>query len=147
MTDTELDALAAAANTATPGPWVDEGTTVFQPGGDGYVVSDRGLAANNAVFIAAANPAVVLKLVAEIRQLRADGMQCANGEHGRSCGHDRSEHRDGRCQVGVEVEMGWATCGCTHFVPEMSMADIRAHVAENKGGSCDCDACTAARRF
>lgn len=81
MTDAELYALEAAARVATSGPW-------GIPGREDLVKSDKGAevafcavvfssepacsvsakqATNNAAYIAAANPAVVLELIAELR--------------------------------------------------------------------------------
>ena len=64
MTDTELDALEAKAKAATSGPWweldTEKDTTV-----DNQIVKDS-------IYIAAANPAVILELIAELRQVRRE---------------------------------------------------------------------------
>lgn len=111
MTDTELDALEAAAKAATPGPWAcsdnvhelfgelpfdwwiiyarDQESKCTIPvcrmsqylctadeeiaGREAYLkgdVKDPGQSGNNARYIAAANPAVVLEMIAELRQAR-----------------------------------------------------------------------------
>ena len=74
MTDVELDALEAAAKAATPGPWKhynnkgNDCVTVF-----GKVFLPRNeLSVADTAFIAAANPSVVLDLIAELRQTRAE---------------------------------------------------------------------------
>lgn len=82
----DLDALEAAAKAATPGPWKNAagykikvtatGTHcasaweryTYEP--DKEITSEKAQA--NAVFIAAANPAVVLELIAEVRKARAE---------------------------------------------------------------------------
>ncbi len=93
MTDTELYALEAAAKAATPGPWI------VHEKYPQWVVEDSesprrhillpikrkvthhtlgtcdtefgwGEATSNAAYIAAANPAVVLELIQELRQAR-----------------------------------------------------------------------------
>ena len=75
MTDTELSALESAAKAATPGPWeynsrrkeiwaIDpHHTPIVEVGAYGQW---------NVDYIVAANPAVVLKLIAELRQTRAE---------------------------------------------------------------------------
>lgn len=78
MTNEQLDAIEAAAKAATPGPW---GCTV--PYTKSHVASAKGktlckcedwgksiCSENNAAFIAAANPAVVLELIEELRRER-----------------------------------------------------------------------------
>ena len=71
MTDTELDALEAAAKAATPGPWRqskhDKEFVCFND------TTLRGSDINgelNAAYIAAANPAAVLGLIAELRNTK-----------------------------------------------------------------------------
>ena len=92
MTDEQLDHLEAIAKAATPGPWIDieEDDKNFGWGIHYTTTQDRldklraGIARietdfnppvekeqkANAAYIAAANPAVVLELIAEIRKLR-----------------------------------------------------------------------------
>jgi len=75
MTDAELDALEAAAKSATPGPWKAVGQCVADS--DRYVLANcntnfsKGQVVSNAAYIAAANPAAILELIAELRQARA----------------------------------------------------------------------------
>ena len=86
----DLDALEATAKTATPGPWEDlsnhpdhlrgtinkgakhiAGCSWFEtPKKEQYVSVEEALA--NAAYIAAANPATVLELIAEVRKARAE---------------------------------------------------------------------------
>ena len=99
MTDAELNALEAAAKAATPGPWVRDGSlSIYGPhlqqsqhsngrifianvsagrnrddpafGDDGSSITGDGHA--DAAYIAAANPAAILDLIAELRQTRAE---------------------------------------------------------------------------
>ena len=94
MIDAELDTLEAAAKAATKGPWIDieEDDENFGWGIHYTTTQNRldnskaGIAKietdfnppvekeqkANAAFIAAANPAVVLELIAELRQARAE---------------------------------------------------------------------------
>lgn len=77
----DLDALERLAMLATPGPWTDETekgeTYPHCVTADGYYIASAHAAcprsedgAENAAFIAAANPSVVLALIAEVRALR-----------------------------------------------------------------------------
>lgn len=79
MTDAELSAIEQAAKAATPGPWKRYGYNVFVS--DLYQIcscldvtsstmSVDGMA--NAEYISAANPAAVLSLIAELRQVKAE---------------------------------------------------------------------------
>lgn len=86
MTDTELNELEALARAATPGPWDKESSfwnssfsrcTEYPP----FTVKAKGFdvafcygkhCTEDAAYIAAANPAVVLKLIAELRQAKAE---------------------------------------------------------------------------
>ena len=76
MTDAEISALGAAARAATPGPWKAVGQCVADS--DRYVLANcntnfsKGQVVSNAAYIAAANPAVVLELIAELRQTKAE---------------------------------------------------------------------------
>lgn len=72
MTDVELSALEAAAKAATPGPWYSysDGSLVWEHERNPSVCLR--FYKNNAAFIAAANPAAVLELIAELRQTRAE---------------------------------------------------------------------------
>lgn len=78
----DLDHLEAAANAATPGPWLERHEDVYSEV-DAHVAFcltvcssaaecciTKKQAQANAAYIAAANPAVVLELIAEIRKLR-----------------------------------------------------------------------------
>ena len=67
MTDAELSALEAAAKAATPGPWEydDADEDMAALGAENQRVKD-------AAYIAAANPSVILSLIAELRQTRAE---------------------------------------------------------------------------
>lgn len=81
-------ALEAAAMAATPGPWVadenwnGEGSSIVDSRGE--VVADDGSArgeygerlnAHNAAYIAAANPAVILALLADLRMLQQRNLE------------------------------------------------------------------------
>lgn len=75
MTDEQLSALEAAAKAATPGPWVLNGLSVDADGFDICGCTDWRSPINrngtaNAAYIAAANPAAVLDLIAELRKAR-----------------------------------------------------------------------------
>lgn len=79
MTDAELSALEAAAKAATPGPWRHPGRAlvVSRMSEDEPLVCDCiseqfAQAPKNAAFIAAANPAAILELIAEMRQTRRE---------------------------------------------------------------------------
>jgi len=112
MTDAELSALEAAAKAATPGPWetdyrqryvfAENGVNVCEIRGYGeliHMVPESDVIEqmrNNANFIAAANPAAVLDLIAELRQARlerdwiawhCDGVPC----NGASCPYPPSK--------------------------------------------------------
>lgn len=69
--------LKKLAEYATPGPWVAQhpnagqrGSEVASEGGLNQVCADLG--PSNALYIAAANPAAVLALIAEVEALRKD---------------------------------------------------------------------------
>ena len=92
MTDVELSALEAAAKATTPGPWRTEGYSILRNSdgiasaqsngspeicnvlldGDYDPKTRHERALHNAAYIAAANPAAVLDLIAELRQARAE---------------------------------------------------------------------------
>jgi hypothetical protein len=67
--------LEAAARAATPGPWNHTGTEYYDRGGRyqniespiEIIIGESGVCSENAAFIAAANPAVVLALVERVR--------------------------------------------------------------------------------
>lgn len=70
MTDAELDDLEAKAKAATQGPWHRSGDSVIQTA---HVTRDVWFipkAESDVDYIAAANPATVLALIAEVRQLQ-----------------------------------------------------------------------------
>ena len=75
----DLDALEALAKAATPGPWEDDMLYNVRESNDSKCVvvvtktcTERFPTPNDAAYIAAANPAVVLELVAELRKTRAE---------------------------------------------------------------------------
>ena len=78
MTDAELKALEAAAKAATPGPWVVDsldGCSVFYHDAEGIhhlIACCYDAQSKDAAYIAAANPAAVLELIAELRQAKAE---------------------------------------------------------------------------
>lgn len=87
--DIDLDALQAKAEAATPGTWdtnqFDDQHTIgngLRAGEGRYCVAGNIRRANDAAFIAAANPAVVLELVARLRaaEARADRLEAENAE-------------------------------------------------------------------
>lgn len=72
MTDAELSALESLARAATPGPWEYEEPLILRQLDETHwqgVDTDK---PNNMAYIAAANPVVVLELLAELRQARAE---------------------------------------------------------------------------
>ena len=76
MTDAELLELEKKAKAATPGPWKAVGECVADS--DRYVLANcntnfsKGQVNSNAAYIAAANPAVVLEMITELRQAKAE---------------------------------------------------------------------------
>ena len=75
MTDKDLDTLEALAQAATPGPWRHPGRALVVSRVDSSeplvcdCLSEQfAQAPKDAAFIAAANPATVLKLIAELRR-------------------------------------------------------------------------------
>jgi len=93
MTDAELDALEAAAKAATPGPWEEvkgnwsfdiltrkatSKITALYDCSDLSVPRAEEMTQKNAAFIAAANPATVLELIAALRQAKAERDWLAN---------------------------------------------------------------------
>ena len=71
MNATQLDLLVALATAATPVPWVADEDGVFARANGLPIVGRRwGLTDRDAAYIAAANPAIVLGLIAEVRRLR-----------------------------------------------------------------------------
>lgn len=79
MTDAELDALDAKAKAATPGPWYayTDGSIVWEKTHEIHTaVCDSGEKnKNNAAFIAAANPATIQEMVADLKKARADACE------------------------------------------------------------------------
>ena len=75
MTDEQLDDLEVAAKAATPGPWEHERSHVVQLDGTpvancvSYKIAQS---PKNAAYIAAANPAAILELIADLRQAQAN---------------------------------------------------------------------------
>lgn len=100
----DLDALERAALAATPGPWYQSGSPWFSTGSlvlagspdrhAGHIIVDTdpmdcredvpegelGDPNDDAAYIAAASPSVVLALVREVRELRQRVSDLANGE-------------------------------------------------------------------
>lgn len=75
MTDAELSSLEDAARAATPGPWeydVEQGEYHGVWAGGRYIVPSLHIDADNCKYIAAANPKVILGLLAELRQAKAE---------------------------------------------------------------------------
>lgn len=87
MTDEELAALEALAMAATPGPWVSDNPNAeyiaaldangayeyvadADPSDFSSVHRPRAQIVTNAAYIAAANPAAILGLIADVRMLR-----------------------------------------------------------------------------
>lgn len=72
MTDAELNALEAAAKAATPGPWTaKEGPDFSEIFANDKNIALVGSQHVDAAYIAAANPATILELIAELRQAKA----------------------------------------------------------------------------
>lgn len=84
MTELNLDDLEAKAKAATPGPWEDVSElapdldrysrSIYSEGYKGLLIgriSQNGAHDADAAFIATANPATVLALIARIRELEA----------------------------------------------------------------------------
>jgi hypothetical protein len=65
----DTDKLKALALAATPGPWEDGGYTVYQVGGEEIC---KHMSEEDSAYVAAACPATVLELIAEVERLRAD---------------------------------------------------------------------------
>ena len=71
MTDAELSALESAARAATPGPWEESPNPFFIH--DGHFTVAEVMSHNpgdDSAYIAAANPAAVLELIAMVRSLQ-----------------------------------------------------------------------------
>lgn len=69
----DLDTLEAFAKAATPGPWdTKEGPDFSEILANSKNIALVGSQHKDAAFIAAANPAVVLELIAELRKGRAE---------------------------------------------------------------------------
>lgn len=65
----DLDHLESLAKAATPGPWDYGACEVFLKGTDFWPVIATCRNEDDLAFIAAANPAVVLELIAELRRV------------------------------------------------------------------------------
>ena len=73
MTDEQLDSLESAARAATPGPWEKkEGPDFSEIFAKSINIALIGSQHEDATYITAANPAVVLELIAELRQLQIE---------------------------------------------------------------------------
>lgn len=95
MTDADLTRLEALAAAATNGPWHvwvkdpdivchGHGSEQDPDGRDTYTIADTsGCLDDNAAYIAALSPDVVLALVAEVRRLRAPQYLAARLRHQR----------------------------------------------------------------
>jgi hypothetical protein len=73
MSDIDLDKLERLARAATPGPWRqreqrDDGSTLASYE-QGCFVESPNMAGEDAAYIAAANPSVVLALIERLRRL------------------------------------------------------------------------------
>jgi hypothetical protein len=71
----DIEKLKALALAATSGPWVDGGHTVYQADEVGDELICKQMGAEDSAYVAAANPAAVLELIAEVeryRKLKAD---------------------------------------------------------------------------
>lgn len=79
MTPADLSRIEVLAREATPGPWrvlsdsyvIQNGPEYVADAMDGYDATAPATMAANAAYIAAANPAAVLALIAELTSLRA----------------------------------------------------------------------------
>lgn len=132
----DLDTLERRAKAATPGPWEDlsehpdhlrgtinkgakhiAGCSWFEtPREEQCVTVKEALA--NAAFIAAANPTVVLELIAEIRHLRGErdclakvlssvsvrGILHPSGGFAPACDYDAPQHRCFQCWLKAAQE-------------------------------------------
>lgn len=101
MTDAELDALEAAAKAATPGPWkIDPVLNILSENNPPiYVYTDEDDSIGKAAdikYVAAANPAVVLDLIAELRQARAERDWLVENMPNNVCPEGKTECAD-RC--------------------------------------------------
>ena len=72
MTDAELSSLEAAAKAATPGPWEYEEPLILRQLDETHWQGVDTDTPNNMAYIAAANPAAELSLIAELRQARKE---------------------------------------------------------------------------
>jgi hypothetical protein len=72
MDNAQLDKLEALALAASTGPWVDGGHTVYQSDEVGGEQVCKHMSAEDSAFIAAANPATVLALIALARKAAPD---------------------------------------------------------------------------
>ena len=69
MTDEQIDALEALAKAATPGPWKESLYPFFIQAGDYKIANVTSKnAGDDSAFIAAANPAAILELIADLRK-------------------------------------------------------------------------------
>lgn len=70
LSSSQLDELEELAKKATPGPWRGGMMGLITKTNGEPVVSANRLADKDSAFIAAANPTVVLEMIAEIREGR-----------------------------------------------------------------------------
>lgn len=119
---TDYSELKRLAEDATPGPWGYDGSYVCPArveGGTTYVESWRSVAdcslAENTKFIAAANPAAVLALIAENEMIKAQFDECARlfvdaTEQACKAQRERDQLRSALAKAKYRIEQGrvWA---------------------------------------
>lgn len=132
MTDTELSSLEAAARAATPGPWdTKEGPDFSEILANSKNIALVGSQHKDAAYIAAANPAVVLELIAELRQTRKerDWLAITLAEH---CNEQDSSVYDAASQ-----HCTMRNCRCLFPYKECSIInDLLWLQAANEATSC-----------
>ena len=153
---TDLAELKALAEAATPGPWSYDGSYVCPArveAGTTFVETWRSVAdchqPENTQFIAAANPAVVLELIAENERLReAHEQVCTNynqvsfasEERGKQIAELKAEC-EGLRKDAPSSEIIWCECGDGY--PANSYG--AGFMAANDGVCENCDAANACR--
>ena len=74
MTDTELDAIEAAAKASTPGPWTTHGRNFvvsIESRNNPIIVCDC-LERKDAKYVESVQPAAILEMIAELRQAKVE---------------------------------------------------------------------------